>query len=65
MALNPLVVHIGGIDEVAAMIEISIHYSVGLGLVGVAAKDITAKAEWMNYEVGFGNSDHVRTVRHN
>ena len=48
MALNPLVVHIGGIDEVAAMIEISIHYSVGLGLVGVAAKDITAKAQRIN-----------------
>ena len=65
MAFYPLVIHIGGIDEIAAMAKVGIHDCVGLGLIGIATKDIAAKAERMNYEVGFGDSDHGRTLRHN
>jgi uncharacterized protein (UPF0303 family) len=38
---------------------------VRLALIGVATKDVASKAQRMNYEVGFGNSNHARTVRHN
>lgn len=36
-----------------------------LRLVGIAAKDVATKAELMNNELGFGDSDHVRRLRHN
>jgi hypothetical protein len=42
MALNPLVIHIGGIDEVSAMAFICIHHEVAFSLSGVASKDIAA-----------------------
>ena len=37
----------------------------GLHLVGVTAKDVATKAQWVNNEVGFGDSDHEGRVRHN
>jgi hypothetical protein len=37
----------------------------GLGLIGIGAKDVAAKAQRMNNEVSFWDSDHARTVRHN
>lgn len=36
-----------------------------LRLVGIAAKDVATKAELMNNELGIGDSDHVRRLRHN
>jgi hypothetical protein len=37
----------------------------GLGLIGIGAKDVAAKAQRMNYELCLRDSDHARTVRHN
>ena len=34
-------------------------------LSGVAAEDVGAKAQFMNDEVGFWDSDHERRLRHN
>jgi hypothetical protein len=65
MALHPLVIHIGSVDEVATMMCVGIHNFVGLGFIGIAAKDIATKAQGMNYEVGLRDSDHACTVRHN
>ena len=65
MALHPLVINIGSIDEIASVVKVSIHDGVRLALIGVTTKDVAAKAQRMNYEVGFGNSNHARTVRHN
>ena len=58
MPLNPLVIHIGGINEVSAMAFIGIHDKVAFSLCGVAAKDVAAEAEFMNDKVGFWDSDH-------
>ena len=59
MALNPLVIHICSVDEVAAMAFIGIHNEVAFSLCGVAAKDVGAKAEFVNDKVGFWDSDHA------
>jgi hypothetical protein len=42
MALNPLVIHICRVDEVAAMAFIGIHYKAAFSLSGVATKDVAA-----------------------
>jgi hypothetical protein len=42
VAFNPLVVHIGGINKVAAMAFVGIHYKVAFSLCGVATKDVAA-----------------------
>jgi hypothetical protein len=42
MAFNPLVIHIGGVNEVAAMAAIGIHYEMAFGFGGVATKDVAA-----------------------
>jgi hypothetical protein len=47
------------------MCAIGIHDCMGLGLIGIGAKDVAAKAQRMNYKVGFRDSDHARTLRHN
>lgn len=65
MALNPLVIDIGGIDEIATVAKVSIHDGVRLALIGVTTKDIAAKTEFMYDEIGFRDSNHVRTLRHN
>jgi hypothetical protein len=40
MSFNPLVIHIGSVDEVTGMCAIGIHDRMGLGLIGIAAKDV-------------------------
>ena len=65
MAFHPLVIHIGGVDEVSAMAAVGIHYQVGFGFIGISAKNVAAKAEWVNYQVSFWDSDHARRLRHN
>ena len=40
MALNPLVVHIGSVDEIAGMALVGIHDAMRLGFIGIAAKDV-------------------------
>ena len=63
MSFYPLVIHIGSVDEVTGMCAIGIHHCMGLGFIGIGAKDVAAKAQRMNYEVGLRDSDHARTVR--
>lgn len=65
MALYPLVINIGSIDEIATVTKVGIHDGMRLLLIGITTKDIAAKTEFMHYEVGLWNSNHVRTVRHN
>lgn len=65
MSIYPLAVHVCGINKVSAMAAVGIQDQVGLGFIGVATKDIAAKAERVNYEVGLRDSDHLRRLRHN
>ena len=65
MALNPLVIHICRINEVAAMAFIGIHDKVAFSLCGVATKDVAAEAEFVNDKVRFWDSDHGLRLRHN
>jgi hypothetical protein len=42
MAFNPLVIHICGVYEVAAMAFVGIHNEVAFSLSGISSKDIAA-----------------------
>ena len=59
MSFHPLVIHIGSVDEVTGMCAIGIHDCMGLGLIGIGAKDVAAKTQGMYYEVSLRDFEHA------
>jgi hypothetical protein len=58
MSRSPLRVHIGGIDEVSAVIEVIIKDYFRISDISAKSKNIAAKAERVNFEICIRQCDH-------
>jgi hypothetical protein len=57
IAIFPLRVDVGGIDEVTVVFCVGVEDGEGLGLVGAPAKYISTEAEWVDFKVGLIEGD--------
>ena len=62
MAFDPLVIHICGVDEVAAIVLVGIQNQVAFNLSDIFAKDLATWAEFVNNKARFRESDYLSSV---
>jgi hypothetical protein len=58
MSRSPLRVHIGGIDEVSAIVEVIIKDYFRITDISAKSEDITSETERVNFEICIRQCDH-------
>ena len=53
IAIFPFRVDICGINEISIVLGLGVEYREGLRLISAPAKDISAKAQWVDFQVSF------------